>query len=82
MKLKTLAAVAALAVLVGAGIAYAFLGGIVVNSTYAVSQVIPIPLGSGVASLSAGVTYSSPSFSADAAAAVTSAAESSRPRRW
>lgn len=66
MKLKTLAAVAAFAaaVALGARVAQAFLGGVVVNSSYAVSQVVPIPLGSGVTNLGVVVNYSSPAFSA------------------
>jgi hypothetical protein len=66
MKLKTMAAVAALAaaVVLGARVAQAFLGGVVVNSSYAVSQVVPIPLGGGVTNLGVVVNYSSPSFSA------------------
>lgn len=62
MKLKTLAAIAA--VVLAAVSARAFLGGLVINSTYAVTQVLPIPLGSGVQSLSASVNYSSPTFQA------------------
>lgn len=66
MKLKTLAAVAALAatVALGARVAQAFLGGVVVNQSYAVSQVVPISLGSGVTNLGVVVNYSSPAFSA------------------
>lgn len=66
MKLKSLALVVALiaAVTIGARVAQAFLGGVVVNNKYAVSQIVPIPLGSGVTGLSAVVDYSSPSFSA------------------
>ncbi len=43
-------------------IAYAFLGGVVINGSYAVSQVLPIPLGDGVSNLGAVVSYSSPTF--------------------
>ena len=66
MKLKSLALVGALiaAVALGARKASAFLSGVVVNGTYAVSQVIPISLGSGVQNLGVIVNYSSPTFSA------------------
>lgn len=62
MKLKSLAAVAA-SVAIAAGVAYAFLGGLVVNGNFAASQKISIPLGGGVSGLGVVVTYSSPSFS-------------------
>lgn len=67
MKLKSLAIIAALgvAVVLGARVVSAFIGGIVVNGSFAVSQVIPIFLGvNGAQNISAVVSYSSPAFSA------------------
>lgn len=54
-------ALAALAL--GPRLARAFLGGVVVNGSYAYNQVVSIPLGAGVSQLGATVVYSSPSFS-------------------
>lgn len=66
MKLKSLAAITVLAatVAISARLAFAFLNGIVVNNSYAVSQIVPIKLGAGgVSNLSTTVFYSTPSFS-------------------